>query len=211
MKLVSRSLIVLSTLVLVLPAFTREVASYTKGYAVAIDVARNVNTGGAGTSVSKTGESKSDTVRAMAAGRDGSVYAAGDVDEHRGRRRLSSVVGRCQRDSDPVTTTDGGTNMRRLSLQLAASCVALISALPLAGPARAQYSENVLYSFSGQPDAASPVNYLTADSNGNLYGTAASGGAYNAGAVLELIPPTVGVGPWTETVHFTHSLIEANS
>ena len=31
--------------------------------------------------------------------------------------------------------------MRRLSLQLAGSCVALISALPLAGPARAQYSE----------------------------------------------------------------------
>jgi hypothetical protein len=93
--------------------------------------------------------------------------------------------------------------MRRLSLQLAGSCLALISALLLAGPARAQYNENVLYSFSGQPDAASPLNSLTADSNGNLYGTAATGGTNNSGAVFELIPPTGGVGPWTETVLYS--------
>jgi hypothetical protein len=86
MRFASKALIVLSTLVLVLPAFTQEVASYTKGDAVTIDLAGNVNTGGAGPSISKTGgrqlalgQNKSDTVRAMAAGQDGSIYAAGKI------------------------------------------------------------------------------------------------------------------------------------
>src|ERR1700733_1394882 len=86
MRFVSRALIVLSTLVLALPAFTEEVVSYTKGSAVAIDKAGSVNTGATGPSISKTGgrqlalgQSKSDTVRAMAPGRDGSVYAAGKI------------------------------------------------------------------------------------------------------------------------------------
>jgi hypothetical protein len=88
--------------------------------------------------------------------------------------------------------------MRRLSLQLAGSWVAVIFVLLLAGPAQAQYGENVLYSFGGQPDAASPVANFTADSHENLDGTAAAGGAYNSGAVFALMPPTGGVGPWTE-------------
>src|ERR1700733_14619116 len=86
MKLVSKALIVLSTLVLALPAFTEEVVSYTKGSAVAIDKAGSVNTGATGPSISKTGgrplalgQSKIDTVRAMATGRDGSIYAAGKI------------------------------------------------------------------------------------------------------------------------------------
>jgi len=46
--------------------------------------------------------------------------------------------------------------------------------------------ETVLYSFTGSPDAAEPESALLRDAQGNLYGTAPSGGAYGYGAVFKV-------------------------
>lgn len=43
------------------------------------------------------------------------------------------------------------------------------------------------YNFQGTPDGAIPEAGLIKDSNGNLYGTTAAGGAFGAGSVYELI------------------------
>ncbi|HTW57378.1 MAG TPA: Ig-like domain-containing protein [Terriglobales bacterium] len=55
-----------------------------------------------------------------------------------------------------------------------------------------------VYSFTGEPDAANPVNGLIIDGSGDLFGTAYNGGAANNGAVFEVSPN--GSGGWTETV-----------
>lgn len=47
-------------------------------------------------------------------------------------------------------------------------------------------TEKVLYSFTGGKDGKYPVGDLIADSNGNLYGTAYSGGAYGFGTVFRM-------------------------
>ena len=68
-----------------------------------------------------------------------------------------------------------------------------------AGP----WTEAVLYSFCSQSncsDGAYPYAGLILDSQGNLYGTAADGGANNDGTVFELSPPAGGNGPWTYTL-----------
>ena len=56
-------------------------------------------------------------------------------------------------------------------------------------------------------DGASPDAGLTFDSSGNLYGTTVAGGDLNCsnsgigcGTVFQLMPPTGGGTPWTETV-----------
>ncbi len=67
--------------------------------------------------------------------------------------------------------------------------------------------ETVLHSFCSQPNCADGVepNSLVMDSAGNLYGTAAAGGANEStfpqsGVVFELEPPGQPGGAWTETV-----------
>jgi uncharacterized repeat protein (TIGR03803 family) len=62
------------------------------------------------------------------------------------------------------------------------------------------FTQNILYSFKGTPDAAFPGGELVRDSNGNFYGVSVQGGANNLGAVYELSPPTGQGGIWTETV-----------
>lgn len=47
--------------------------------------------------------------------------------------------------------------------------------------------ESVLHSFTGPPDGAYP-NGLLRDAKGNLYGTTADGGDYDAGAVFKVVP-----------------------
>ena len=59
------------------------------------------------------------------------------------------------------------------------------------------WSESVLYSFGDLPDAAGPGGGVVFDRAGNLYGTAADGGAYSAGAIFQLSPNG---NQWTETV-----------
>lgn len=61
--------------------------------------------------------------------------------------------------------------------------------------------EHLLYSFcsvSGCLDGNGPQSGLVFDLDGNLYGTTASGGTYNAGVAFELTPGKNGA--WTERV-----------
>jgi uncharacterized repeat protein (TIGR03803 family) len=61
------------------------------------------------------------------------------------------------------------------------------------------WQEKVLYAFTGGVDGGQPfVSQLVFDSQGNLYGTAASGGQFGWGVVFEL--SAFSNGPATETV-----------
>ena len=64
------------------------------------------------------------------------------------------------------------------------------------------WTETVLYSFQGSPDATFPSGNLVADSQGNFYGPSLFGGndncAYGCGAVYELSPSIN--GNWTEKI-----------
>ena len=84
----------------------------------------------------------------------------------------------------------------RFSVGLKAVLVVLTVAW-LATGSLANGQESVLHNF--QPngmDGAFPSAALVADSAGNFYGSSFAGGAYNAGAVFELIPQQG--GGWTE-------------
>jgi uncharacterized repeat protein (TIGR03803 family) len=63
------------------------------------------------------------------------------------------------------------------------------------------WTEQVIYSFQGGRDGASPVGNLAIDAKGNLYGvTAGSGKCTFCGTVFKLVPPTVSGGAWTEHI-----------
>jgi uncharacterized repeat protein (TIGR03803 family) len=81
------------------------------------------------------------------------------------------------------TTTNGGASGNGVVFKLT--------------PSGQTWTESVAYSFSGEPDAANPINGLIFDSTGNLYGVAFSGGTGNNGAVFELSPAGAN---WTEKV-----------
>ncbi len=49
-------------------------------------------------------------------------------------------------------------------------------------------TETVLHSFTGGKDGGSPYVGVVRDRDGNLYGTADSGGASNAGLVYKIKP-----------------------
>ena len=87
------------------------------------------------------------------------------------------------------TTSGGGANNSGVVFELS----------PSGG---GSWTESVLYNFcpvSGCADGAEPLNALVQDAQGNLYGTANSGGANSPyGAVFELSP--AGGGSWTEQV-----------
>jgi hypothetical protein len=64
------------------------------------------------------------------------------------------------------------------------------------------WSYAIIHQFDGD-DGASPLDPLTLDKNGNLYGTTSLGqlgGPAEAGTVFELSPPAVEGQPWAETV-----------
>jgi uncharacterized repeat protein (TIGR03803 family) len=64
------------------------------------------------------------------------------------------------------------------------------------------WTESVIYSFTGGDDGAYPeFGALIIDSAGNLYGTAAGGGAFNQGVVYEMSP--AGGGNWNQSVLYT--------
>jgi uncharacterized repeat protein (TIGR03803 family) len=65
------------------------------------------------------------------------------------------------------------------------ACLACAIAVA-AVPAQAQVTESVLHNFASPPMGANPYSGLIRDAAGNLYGTAGTGGAYNAGAVYKL-------------------------
>jgi len=60
------------------------------------------------------------------------------------------------------------------------------------------WSETQLYSFQGQPDAATPLSLVF--SNGNIFGVSEYGGVHNGGAIFELMPSGSG---WTEQVIYS--------
>src|ERR1017187_10025179 len=76
----------------------------------------------------------------------------------------------------------GGKAMERTGLLWFACALAVIGIAPGQAPA----SEIVLHSFGCPPKGANPYAGVIRDSAGNLYGTAANGGAANKGAVFKL-------------------------
>src|ERR1700727_1066473 len=66
-------------------------------------------------------------------------------------------------------------------------------------PSSSGWTETILHVFSGT-DGNSPAAGVVFDSNGNLYGTTYSGGAYNKGVVFELTPTASG---WQEQVLYS--------
>lgn len=66
------------------------------------------------------------------------------------------------------------------------------------------WTEAVLYAFSGTPDGSTAQCTLLMDQLGNLYGTTTLGGSNDVGTVFELAPPAGQGESWTETV--IHSL-----
>jgi uncharacterized repeat protein (TIGR03803 family) len=81
------------------------------------------------------------------------------------------------------TTNIGGTSHKGTVFELAKS--------------GQQWQESVLYNFTGGSDGASPFAGVIFDSHGNLYGTAAEGGANSVGTLYALIPNS---GHWTQVV-----------
>jgi uncharacterized repeat protein (TIGR03803 family) len=61
---------------------------------------------------------------------------------------------------------------------------------------KAQWTETVLYRFTGGADGAMPEGGLSIDRNGILYGSNILGGA-GCGTVFELTPPAAGQTAWT--------------
>ncbi len=86
------------------------------------------------------------------------------------------------------TTENGGTESGGVVFELSP---------PAAGGA---WTETVLHSFGADTDGSTPRIALLFDSRGNLYGTTNAGGAYSAGVVYELSPPTDGGTAWTEAI-----------
>lgn len=76
-------------------------------------------------------------------------------------------------------------------------CIAVCVLMAAAGAAA--QTETVLYNFNDNgTDGFNPTGSIVFDARGNLYGTTALGGAYNAGIVYKLTPQTG--GGWTESI-----------
>jgi len=76
-------------------------------------------------------------------------------------------------------------------------------------PSQGGWTETILHSFAGAGDGSSPWSSLIFDQQGNLYGTALSGGdlscdfSQGCGTVFELSPSGSG---WTETTLYTFEM-----
>lgn len=90
-----------------------------------------------------------------------------------------------------VTSAGGNNNCN-------AGCGAVFK---LAPNGSSGYTESVLHTFDGGSDGGTPEGGLIMDSAGDLYGTAAVGGAVNSGTVFELSPN--GSGNYTESILYT--------
>jgi hypothetical protein len=109
-----------------------------------------------------------------------------------------------------ATTQGGATNCSPL-----AGCGTVFQLTP---PVKTgdPWTETVLYTFKGAKysDGDEPAGGLLIDSQGNLYGTTAYGGAGDCvllgikggcGTVYEISPPTEKGGAWTETILYSFS------
>ena len=64
------------------------------------------------------------------------------------------------------------------------------------------WTERVIYSFTAGSDGFKPSAALTIDKTGTIYGTA-GGGAFGAGTVFSLTPPSSGHSAWTENTLYS--------
>lgn len=97
------------------------------------------------------------------------------------------------------TTTYGGS-----SSACQGSYIGCGTVFEIAATKAGSWVETVLYSFQpGNGDGAWPYGGVILDKNGNLYGTTDAGGANDAGAVFELMPPQVSGGSWTESILYS--------
>ena len=70
-------------------------------------------------------------------------------------------------------------------------------------PGETEWTETVLHSFNGTSDGSAPYGTLAAGADGVLYGSTATGGTGQGGAVFSLTPPATAGGTWTETVLYS--------
>jgi hypothetical protein len=89
------------------------------------------------------------------------------------------------------TTYAGGTNN-----------VGTVFALTPPPSGQTNWTESVLYSFTGAADGGYPLAAIT-DLRGSLYSTTESFGALNGGVAFRLSPPASGETNWTESVIHT--------
>lgn len=73
----------------------------------------------------------------------------------------------------------------------------LLGAVYKLTPSSGTWSEQVLYSFAGSPDGATPLSGPIFDQAGNLYGTTNAGGVNGWGTAYQLKPSGP---PWTESI-----------
>jgi uncharacterized repeat protein (TIGR03803 family) len=67
------------------------------------------------------------------------------------------------------------------------------------------WTQTVLYSFTGFPDGSQPESGVLLDAAGNVYGTTADGGAAAAGTVFQLVPSGSG---WTENILHSFNAVD---
>ncbi|MGO8795663.1 MAG: choice-of-anchor tandem repeat GloVer-containing protein [Candidatus Sulfotelmatobacter sp.] len=75
----------------------------------------------------------------------------------------------------------------------------LILAFMVGGSRAAAQTEQVLYSFTSEPDGIAPQAGLVIDKSGDLYGTTATG----LSTVFKVTPPTEKGGTWAETTIYS--------
>jgi hypothetical protein len=103
------------------------------------------------------------------------------------------------------TTLTGGGNPN--CSPFGQSCGVVFQLVPVSGGG---WTENILYTFTGEADGGYSYNGLVMDAAGNLYGTTDLGGTPTGGCpggtcgtVFELSPPQKQGGTWTETVLYS--------
>jgi uncharacterized repeat protein (TIGR03803 family) len=101
-----------------------------------------------------------------------------------------------------TTSTGGGSNGTNCTGTSGCGIVFELSPPAVAG---GEWTETILYVFTGGDDGASPFAGVIFDRNGNLYGTAVNGGiaTCGCGAVFKLTPPSTQGGAWRETTLHT--------
>jgi uncharacterized repeat protein (TIGR03803 family) len=115
--------------------------------------------------------------------------------------------------ASPYSTllADGAGNLYGTTYGGGASCGSLGcgTVYKLTAPVTgSQWTESVIYAFTGSTDGGRPVGGLAFDQAGNLYGTTTTGGSSGNGTVFQLVPPASGS---TWTLNVIHNLSSFNN
>ena len=99
---------------------------------------------------------------------------------------LYALQGRVEQNGPLAgVTRDSAGNLYGTAYSLGPGNVGLIFKL---SPTEGGWTYTVLHMFTDTGDGALPMGGVTLDANGNLYGTASTGGAYGKGVVWEITP-----------------------